>query len=520
MTDAGTGVCYEERPAGSESIIGGWSFNCPVAWASSLPGLDSGLFRAAAQAATKYREPPVPVPADDKVSALADAGTAGFYWGAATAAFQIEGAPLADGAASSDWYEMTQMPGVIHGGDTADVACDHYRRWPEDVELMRRIGLNAYRFSIAWPRVYNAPHRLNPPGLAFYDRLVDALLEAKITPFPTIFHWEMPKWLDDQGGWLCADAPAHFAEYAETLFERLGDRVTHWITLNEPLSYYHSYITGFHWPFRENAYGDLLTCLDNQLRAHQAAAKALRARGDAQVGMVMSYNLVRPAADTDRDRLAARRADGVRNRWLLDRVTAGTYPEDILRLYGGHVPNQARERLDTVSGAELDFIGLNYYASAAVAFDADVPVYQYSDGEPLDELQPTVAADPEGLSAMVERVHREYGPCDLYITENGWLEYESEYEVRAPAADCERVDYLARHLAEVEKCVRAGLPLRGYFHWSLLDNFEWRWGLSRRYGLIHVDRETQDRRLKDSARFYRDYIRGACDREAAAKRRP
>lgn len=449
----------------------------------------------------------------DPMKTFEDEGTTGFYWGAATAAFQIEGSPLADGAAPSDWYEMTHMPGIIHGGDTADVACDHYHRWAEDVELMRQIGLNAYRFSIAWPRIYSGPRQLNPPGLAFYDRLVDALLDAGITPFPTIFHWEMPKWLDDQRGWLCADAPAHYTEFANTVFEKLGDRVAHWITLNEPLTYFHSYITGYHWPFHEQAYSELLTCLDNQLRGHQAAADLVRAGGDAQIGIVMSYNLVRPATDTDPDRLAAQRADGVRNRWLLDRVTAGSYPDDILQLYGEHVPDQCRKPLDTGPGP--DFIGLNYYASGTTAFDADVPVYQYGDDEPLDELQPTIAIDPDGLSELLERVHRDYGPRDLYITENGWLEYEDEYEKRGPTVDRARIEYLEKHLAEVEKCVDAGLPLRGYFHWSLLDNFEWRWGLSRRYGLIHVDRRTQDRQLKDSARYYRDYIRTARQRAPA-----
>ena len=444
---------------------------------------------------------------------LSGSSESDFYWGAATAAFQIEGSPLADGAAASDWYAMTQMPGLIHGGDTADVACDHYRRWREDVELMRQIGLNAYRFSIAWPRVYNAPHRLNPPGLAFYDRLVDALLAAGITPFPTIYHWEMPKWLDDQGGWLCPDAPAHFAEFANTLIEKLGDRVTHWITLNEPLTYYHSYITGFHWPFRHNAYGDLLTCLDNQLRGHQAAVNACRERGSAQIGIVISYNLLRPASGSDRDQLATRRADGVRNRWLLDRVTAGVYPEDILELYRDHVPEQCRERLDTDPPTKPDFIGLNYYASGTVAFDADVPVYQFSDSEELDELQPVIKVEPEGLGETVERVHRDYGPLDLYITENGWLEYEDEFKKREPTADRDRIAYLEGHLEQVQKCVAAGLPLRGYFHWSLLDNFEWRWGLARRYGLVYVDRRNQDRQLKDSARYYRDFIRAvsSCD---------
>ena len=428
-----------------------------------------------------------------------------FYWGAATAAFQIEGSPLADGAAASDWYALTHLPDMVENGDTADVACDHYNRWPEDIELMRDLGLNAYRFSIAWPRIFNAAHNINEPGLDFYDRLIDGLLEAEITPFPTIFHWDMPLWLDNEGGWLCPDAPKHYAEYASTLFERFSDRVSHWITLNEPNTYYHSYITEFHWPFHKNAYGELLRCYHNQMLAHQQAVDLYKAQYDGQIGLVMSYRLTRAASASVQDGEAAYRADGVQNRWFLDRVLRGCYPEDIMRFYGDYLPSECRDSLEASSFSKPDFIGLNYYSPDKIWYDEKVELFQFSDSESF-ELQPMIDADPAGLYEMVSHVDHNYGPIDLYITENGYLDYEPKDGNWDPIQDEGRVAYLEAHLKEVEHCVAAGLPLRGYFHWSLLDNFEWRWGLGRRLGLVYVDRKTQDRRPKASAKFYKEFL--------------
>lgn len=447
--------------------------------------------------------------------------TTPFYWGTATAAFQIEGSPLSDGAVSSDWHLLSRMPGMIFGGDDAEIACDHYRRWEEDISLMRELGVNAYRFSIAWPRVFNAPHRMNPAGFAFYDRLVDGLLEAGITPFVTIFHWEMPEWLDKQGGWLSPDAPKHYLEYASFLFDRLGDRVRHWITLNEPFVYYHSYVSGFHWPFAKQDYRGLVTCCHHELTAHQHAVDLYKSEyGHGEIGLALSYNLARAASESESDRLAARRADGVRNRWFLDRIFRGHYPEDILTLYGRHLPEACHEAVAMTPARQPDFMGLNYYAPESIKHDDSVELFRFSSPTPVEELQPMLSYEAEGIREMVNRVHDEYAPAKIYITENGMMEYESEYAVRDFLDDEHRVTFLRQHLAQVERCRDEGLPLHGYFHWSLMDNFEWRWGANRRFGLIHVARKNQERRLKKSALFLRGYledkVRQTCKRYSSS----
>ncbi len=441
-----------------------------------------------------------------------------FYWGVGTSAFQIEGSPLADGACESDWYRLTHMAGKIVSGDTADIACDHYNRWQEDIALMKAIGVNSYRFSIAWSRIIPSPGKVNPEGLEFYSRLIDGLLKAGIEPFVTIFHWDLPAWLDDMGGWLNPDSVKYFTEYSKVLFDNFGDRVKYWLTLNEPYVYYHSYVTGWHWPFRINQHGELLVCLDNMLAGHQNAVNEC----PCKIGMVLSYHLLRPASDSPEDIRAASIADGVRNRWFLERTLNGKYPKDIIELYGDCVPEACHLELASSGFRKPDFIGLNYYAPGVICHDPSEPVYKFN--SPIDdfELQPVICDKPEGLFDMVKRVHDDYGPIDLFITENGYLENISDSETYNPLHDDERVDYLRTHLKQVLRCVEAGLPLKGYIHWSLLDNFEWRWGLDRLFGLVYVDRKTQNRRLKKSAYWYRDFINsqknpGGYISDAAAK---
>ncbi len=432
-----------------------------------------------------------------------------FYWGTATAAFQIEGSPLADGAVASDWYKLTHLPEKILKGDHADVACDHYRRWREDIALMRQLEVNAYRFSVAWPRIFSDAHKLNRAGLDFYDRLVDGLCEAGIEPFVTLFHWDTPCWVDDQGGWLWKETPQHFEEYAQAVFERLEDRVSHWVTFNEPLVYYHSYITGWHWPFREKAYTELLTCWDAMLEAHFRVARLHASRGaGGKLGLVHSYHVLDPASESEADRAAAMRADGLRNRWFLDRLFTGSYPADMLELMDAHLPDSCRE--PSVQHQVPDFLGVNYYAIGSIRNDPSVELFGFS--EPVDEfeLQPIIPSHPSGLFRMVERVVDLYQPKELYLTENGYLEHEGAEP--DPLDDVKRQRFLGDHFREVERCVEAGLPLRGYFHWSLLDNFEWRWGMNRRFGLVHVDRADQTRRMKGSGWLYRDLIRGFRER--------
>lgn len=441
-----------------------------------------------------------------------------FFWGTAASAFQVEGHPVADGAAESDWYRLTHIPEMIVDGSDADIACDHYTRWPEDIEIMREIGVNSYRLGVAWPRVFSAPGKINMAGMDFYDRLIDHLCAAEIMPFVTMFHWDIPYWLVEKGGWVCRDSSSYFAEYAGALMERLSDRVKYWITLNEPYVYYHSYITGWHWPFEVDEYGKLLAALHNLLTGHQLAVNICKERyAENKIGMVLSYHYLLPAHDTHEDRLAVTQADGVRNRWFLDRTMHGKYPQDILELYGKYLPDADFSELRGDAFNAPDFIGLNYYSPGIIQYDRSGSVYKFS--SPVDdfELQPTVGNNPAGLYEMVARVERDYGPIDVFITENGYLEYAREYEQKDPTQDYRRIDYMQGHLSELRNCVNAGHPVRGYFYWSLLDNFEWRWGLSRKYGLVHVDKTNQDRTLKKSAYWYKNYI--AAYRQEQARRK-
>ena len=430
-----------------------------------------------------------------------------FYWGTATSAFQIEGSPLADGAAISDWYETTHRPDTIHGGDTADMACDHYNRWQEDVGIMSELGLNAYRFSVAWPRIIPSQGKINQKGLDFYDRLIDSLCHHGITPFVTLFHWDVPLWFDELGGWVSEDAPKYFVEYSATLYECFADRVKNWITLNEPYVYYHSYITGWHWPFTENAFADLLKCLHHEIQGHQQALEIYKSQYDGKIGMTHSYNLIRPVDYSEANVKAAKLADGVRNRWFLDRVLFGEYPKDVLEMYGQYVPPECFDKRALDQSSRPDFIGLNYYAPILIQYDKDVDVYRFSSPACDFEHQPSIDYDPAGITEMVKRVDRDYGPIDMFITENGHMEYRRDYEGKDPTNDSARIDYLSTHLPQIRLCRQEGLPLRGYFHWSLLDNFEWRWGMNRMFGLVYVDPKTQDRRLKQSAYWYKRYIR-------------
>ncbi len=416
---------------------------------------------------------------------------------------------MADGAAPSDWYRLSHLPDKILGGDTADIACDHYNRWPEDLQLMSDLSLNAYRFSLSWPRIVSEKHKINTKGLDFYDRLVDGLCERNITPFITLFHWDMPEWLDKEGGWLSSEAPDHFMEYAEAVFDRLDDRVKHWVTFNEPMIYYHSYVTGWHWPFKNDSHRDLLLCWDHILRSHQRATVLRKNRGgDAKIGMVHSYHLLEPVSDSADDRVAQVRADGFRNRWFLDRLFKGEYPADMLALFDGHIPARFHDPVPEDMFVSPDFIGLNYYAIGKIQNDPTINVLGFSEPQCEFELQPIIGSFPEGLYEMVKRVNEIYEPREMVITENGYLEHESQTK-DDPLNDLVRQKFLLDHLFQVKRCVDAGMPLTGYFHWSLLDNFEWRWGLNRRFGLVHVDRADQTRRVKDSGWIYRDYIREA-----------
>ncbi|MFI9328610.1 GH1 family beta-glucosidase [Kitasatospora sp. NPDC052868] len=431
-----------------------------------------------------------------------------FLWGAATAAYQIEGSADADGRAPSIWDTFAHTPGRVAGGDTGDTACDHYRRWPEDLGLMRRLGLGAYRFSIAWPRVVPlADDRVNPAGLDFYDRLVDALLAAGITPFPTLYHWDLPQAQQDRGGWPVRASAERFAEYTAVVAARLGDRVTHWATLNEPLcSAWIGHLDG--------AMAPGLTDLTAAVRAsyhlhlaHGLAVQVLResVRG-AQIGIVNNLSTVEPASGSEADLAAAVRADGHINRWWLDPVLGRGYPADMLDAYGVELPVRDGD-LELIS-APLDWLGLNYYFRQIVADDPGAgpgPRFRQVPGPGPEHTAMPWEVHAPGLEELLLRLTDEYGVERIYVTENGSA-YRDTVGPDGSVHDPERTAYLERHLAACARAVAKGAPLAGYFAWSLLDNFEWAYGYDKRFGLVHVDYATQQRTVKTSGRRYAELI--------------
>jgi beta-glucosidase len=441
----------------------------------------------------------------------------GFVWGAATAAYQIEGSVTADGRGPSIWDTFAHTPGRVVNGDTGDVAADHYRRFRDDVALMAELELPAYRFSVAWPRIQpTGKGPANAAGLDHYERLVDSLLERDITPMLTLYHWDLPQELEDSGGWGERDTAARFAEYAGLVAGRLGDRVPTWTTLNEPwCSAFLGYASGEHAPGRTDP-ALSLRAAHHLLLAHGLGTSALRTELPAEVQVAITLNLcaVLPAATSAEATDAVRRIDGLGNRLFLDPLFRGHYPADLLRDTAALTDWSfvADGDLATIA-APIDLLGINYYTPTLV--DAGPPVPGPSpwpgcaDVRFVPQPGPATAMgwaiDAQGLRNVVHRVHDDYEPIPLMITENGaaFDDRLDEDGVR----DADRIAYLRDHLTVVHEAIEAGVDLRGYFVWSLLDNFEWAYGYAKRFGLVHVDYATQERVCKDSAHWYREVIR-------------
>lgn len=432
-----------------------------------------------------------------------------FAWGTATSAYQIEGAVTEDGRSPSIWDTFSHTPGKIDNDDHGDVACDHYNRWREDIALMRHLGTNAYRLSLAWPRI--VPGGDGPPnakGLDFYDRLIDGLLDAGITPSVTLYHWDLPQVLQDRGGWPERDTAEHFAAYASLAAERFGDRVTQWATLNEPLcSAWIGHLEGRMAPG--------LTDLTAAVRAsyhlllgHGLATQAIRAAAPgAQIGIVNNLSTVEAASESPEDVAAARRVDGHTNRWWLDPVHGRGFPADMREVYGVELPERAGD-LATIA-QPLDWLGLNYYFPAVVSDDPAGPAPHAHQirrtGVPRTGMDWEI--DAGGIETLLLRLTNEYGARKLYVTENG-SSYPDVVRPDGTVDDPERTDYLIGHLAACASAARKGAPLAGYYAWSLLDNFEWAYGYDKRFGLVHVDYATQRRTVKGSGLRYADIIRG------------
>ena len=433
----------------------------------------------------------------------------GFTWGVATSAYQVEGAVAEDGRGPSIWDTFTHTAGRIAGGATGDVACDHYHRWREDIAIMRSLGVNAYRFSIAWPRVVpDGSGAANAAGLAFYDRLVDGLLEAGIVPYPTLYHWDLPQALQDRGGWAARETAEHFAAYAGHVAEALGDRVGDWTTLNEPrVSAWLGYLQGVHPPGLTEPTAALHASY-HLLLGHGLAAQAIRARSSsARVGLVNALTACEPASDSDADAGAAVRYDGHANRWWLDPLYGRGFPADMLDVYGVDLPVRAGDL--AAIAAPLDWLGVNYYSPSFVSDDPAGPVPHVRVVRARDGARQTMLGwevRPDGLEQILVRLATDYGARQLYVTENGSA-WPDTVAPDGQVHDLDRVRYLDEHLAACGRAVRRGVPLAGYFAWSLLDNFEWAAGYDPRFGIVFVDFATQRRIIKDSGHRYADVIR-------------
>jgi beta-glucosidase len=431
----------------------------------------------------------------------------GFHWGAATSAYQIEGAAQAEGRGPSMWDTFAHTSGRIADHSTGDVACDHYHRMVDDVALMRELGHNAYRFSIAWPRVLPQGRGVvNLPGLDFYDRLVDQLLAQGLAPYATLYHWDLPQALQAQGGWLNRDTCYAFAHFAEVVARRLGDRVHSYATLNEPrCSATVGYLEGRHAPGLQNR-SQALQAAHHLLLAHGLAMPVLRSfTRTAKLGVVLDVKPYYPATQAPSARHAAHQADGVFNRWFLDPLFLGRYPADIWAAEGAHVPVIGVDDLRTIA-QPLDSLGINYYTRGWVDRD-DTRPFPHARELPVAGATYTSMGweiYPEGLYDMLVRLAREYPVHDLYVAENGAALQDTVVAGRVD--DPVRVQYLQSHLAALARARSEGVPVSAYLAWSLLDNFEWGKGYTQRFGLCHVDFATQQRTPKASALWYRDFI--------------
>jgi beta-glucosidase len=436
---------------------------------------------------------------------------ANFLWGAATSSYQIEGAALEDGRGECIWTRFSHTPGKIKDGSNGDVANDHYHRYQEDIALMKQLGLQAYRYSISWPRVIPAgTGTINEIGLDFYDRLTDALLRADIQPWVTLYHWDLPQVLQDKGGWTNPDIVKWFADYTDLATRTLGDRVKNWITLNEPwCSSIMGYLHGTHAPGLTDPI-KAYRAAHNLLLAHAAAMSVIRRNiPEAKAGITLNLTPHLPATDHPEDVRLAWLEDGLANRWFLDPVFKGTYPADVVETL---TQRGWLEGLDVSAikdaAVPTDFLGINYYMRwlhAHVPGQADVTTFDFPATSRFTDMEWEI--NGAALGDMIVRVHQEYAPAVIYVTENGAAFPEPATITDAVLEDPLRVAFYQEYLTAAADAIQRGAPLKGYFAWSLMDNYEWAEGFSKRFGIVHVDYKTQKRTPKRSALYYSDIIR-------------
>ena len=429
-----------------------------------------------------------------------------FTWGVSTSSYQIEGAGNEDGRGQSIWDTFCKVPGKVVNFDNGDMACDHYHRYKEDLDLMKWMGVKAYRFSVAWPRVIpDGVGRVNEMGLDFYDRLIDSLLEREIAPWLTMYHWDLPEALQLRGGWNNREIVEWFGEYSEVLTSRFGDRVKNWMTLNEPLcSAWLGHLYGDMAP----GIKDLQTALNvshNLLMSHGLACQVIRSNvSEANVGIVINVTPAVPATDSQEDGNAAQLADGFDNRWFLDPVFGRSYPADVIDALGASPEIHSGDM--KLIAQDLDFLGVNFYSRQTVAADQNskpLPIRSVN-RENVKRTAMNWEVHPQAFEEILLRISKEYSPKAIYITENGsaW----NDEVINGEIIDDERIDYLVRHLDAMRSARDRGAPILGYFAWSFLDNFEWAYGYEKRFGLIYVDYKTQKRTPKKSAFFYRQLL--------------
>jgi beta-glucosidase len=426
----------------------------------------------------------------------------GFKFGTATASYQIEGG--VEDRSLSIWDEFSHTPGKTKNGDNGDIACDHYHRYEEDVEIMKDIGVDAYRFSISWPRVMTDGIKPNEKGIDFYQRLVDKLLENNITPFITLYHWDLPFYLyKEKNGWLNSDIANYFQDYAALMFNKLGDRVKHWITLNEPwCSAFLGYFVGEHAPGHRN-FQESFYAAHNLLRSHGKAVIAFRdIVKDGNIGITNVVMKVEPLSNDEKDIKAAKLVDQYINGWYHDPIIYGKYPEEAVISLKNMKLDIPENDFDIIS-QKIDFFGVNYYTRQVIAFDENHPLkFKHAEG-PLPKTEMGWEIYPKGLYDMLVEFNKKY-KLPLYITENG-MAGPDKLE-NGQIHDDYRINYIKDHFKSALEAIRDGVDLRGYFIWSLMDNFEWAHGYSKRFGLVYVDYNTQKRYLKDSALWYKNFL--------------
>ncbi len=430
-----------------------------------------------------------------------------FVWGAATASYQIEGAWNEDEKGESIWDRFSHTPGKVQDGDTGDMACDHYHRWEDDLKMIKQLGLKAYRFSTAWPRVLpSGTGTVSEAGLDFYSKLVDGLLKLDIEPYITLYHWDLPQKLQDKGGWPARDIVDAFVEYADLVSRVLGDRVKNWITLNEPwVSAFVGYYYGAHAPGHKSQH-EALAAAHHLLLAHGNAVPVIRRNSHgSNVGITLNLTPQVPASPSVADRDAANWVDGHINRWFLDPLVGRGYPQDMVNAYGDEMAFVQAGDMETLS-VPVDFIGINYYHRSVVRSEKvseaeNAPQTVFSG----DVTEMGWEVHPESLYKMLGRLYFDYDFPVIHITENG-AAYVDEVSADGEVHDPKRVSYYVRHLEQVHRAIEAGIPVKGYFAWSLMDNFEWAYGYSKRFGLVYVNYQTQQRIMKDSAKWYQAII--------------